>query len=182
MRIEEKDISKTAFRTRYGHYEFVVMPFGVTNAPGVFMSLMNKIFAPYLDKFIEVFIDDILIYSRSEEDHEQHLRSALQVLRDNQLYAKASKCEFWLHEVKFLGHVVSEGGKVVDPSKVEAVMNWKQPKLVFEIRSFLGLAGYYRRFIRDFSKLARPMTQLTQKGVKFDWSDACERSFQELKK
>ena len=123
------------------------MPFGLTNAPGVFMCLMNKIFAPYLDQFVVVFIDDILVYSKSEEDHEKHLRSVLQILREQQLYAKASKCEFWLEEVKFLGHVVSEGGVAVDPSKVEAVMEWKQPKSVFEIQSFLGLAGYYRRFI-----------------------------------
>ena len=129
-----------------------------------------------------VFIDDILIYSRSEEDHEQHLRTVLQVLRENQLYAKASKCEFWLKEVKFLGHVVSELGISVDPAIVEAVMGWKQPKNTFEIRSFLGLAGYYRRFIQDFSKLAKPMTRLTQKGVKFEWNETCEQSFQELKK
>ena len=132
------------------------------------MSLMNKIFTPYLDQFVVVFIDDILIYSPSEEAHEQQLRTVLQMLRDNQLYGKASKCEFWLSEVKFLGHVISEKGVSVDPTKVEAVMNWKQPKSISEIRSFLGLAGYYRRFIQDFSKLAKPMTHLTQKGVKFE--------------
>ena len=174
LRVKEEDIPTTAVRTRYGHYEFMVMPFGLTNAPGVFMSLMNKIFTPYLDQFVVVFIDDILIYSRSEEDHEQHLRTVLQILREKQLYAKGSKCEFWLKEVKFLGHVVSESGISVDPAKVEAVMGWKQPKNTFEIRSFLGLAGYYRRFIQDFSKLAKPMTRLTQKGVKFEWNEACE--------
>ena len=135
------------------------------NAPAVFMWLMNKIFQTYLDKFLVVFIDDILIYSAKKEEHKGHLRIALQVLRDNQLYAKASKCEFWLEVVKFLGHVVSKDGIVVDESKVEAVLNWKQPTSVFEIRSFLGLAGYYRRFIPDFSILAKPMTRLTQKGV-----------------
>ena len=182
LRVKEEDIPKTAFRTRYGHYEFVVMPFGLTNAPAVFMSLMNKIFRPYLDQFVVVFIDDILVYSRSEEEHEQHLRTVLQVLRDNRLYAKASKCEFWLNEVKFLGHVVSENGIAVDPTKVEAVLDWRQPKTVSEICSFLGLAGYYRRFIQDFSKLAKPTTRLMQKGVKYEWDEACEKSFQELKK
>lgn len=161
LRVKEEDIPKTAFRTRYGHYEFVIMPFGLTNAPAIFMSLMNKIFRPYLDQFVVVFIDDILVYSRSEEEHEQHLRIVLQILRENQLYAKASKCEFWLNEVKFLGHVVSENGIAVDPTKVEAVLDWRQPKTVSEIRSFLGLAGYYRKFIQDFSKLAKPMTRLT---------------------
>ncbi|KAG5540501.1 hypothetical protein RHGRI_020647 [Rhododendron griersonianum] len=182
LRVRDSDIDKTAFRTRYGHYEFVVMPFGLTNAPAVFMCLMNKIFTPYLDRFVVVFIDDILVYSPSEQDHEEHLRIVLQVLRENQLYAKASKCEFWMKEVKFLGHVVSEKGISVDKSKVEAVMDWKRPKTVFEIRSFLGLAGYYRRFIQDFSTLAKHMTRLTQKGVKFDWNEACEKSFQELKR
>ncbi|XP_058180091.1 uncharacterized protein LOC131298630 [Rhododendron vialii] len=165
LRVRDSDIPKTAFRTRYGHYEFVVMPFGLTNAPAVFMCLMNKIFTPYLDKFVVVFIDDILVYSPTEKEHEEHLRIVLQVLRDNQLYAKASKCEFWMTEVKFLGHVVSEKGISVDNSKVEAVMDWKRPSTVFEIRSFLGLAGYYRRFIQDFSILGKPMTRLTQKGV-----------------
>ncbi|XP_028074359.1 uncharacterized protein LOC114276745 [Camellia sinensis] len=143
---------------------------------------MNKIFTPYLDQFVVVFIDDILVYSRSEEEHEKHLRIVLQVLRDNKLYAKASKCEFWLKEVKFLGHVVSKNGILVDPTKVEAVLDWRQPKTMSEINSFLGLASYYRRFIQDFSKLARPMTHLTQKGVKYEWDEACEKSFQELKK
>ena len=182
LRVRDEDIPKTAFRTRYGHYEFVVMPFGLTNAPAVFMDLMHRIFCPYLDRFFVVFVDDILIYSRSEEEHEEHLRTVLQALREHQLYAKASKCEFCLKEVKFLGHVVFEDGVSVDPSKVEAVMNWEQPKSVFEIQSFLGLIGYYRNFIKDFSRLAAPMTKLTRKGVKFQWDEACENSFRELKK
>ncbi|TNV97478.1 hypothetical protein C5H24_12785, partial [Xylella fastidiosa] len=115
-------------------------------------------------------------------EHEGHLRVALQVLRDNQLYAKASKCEFWLEQVQFLGHVVSKDGIAVDNSKVEAVLDWKQPTSVFEIRSFLGLAGYYRRFIPEFATLAKPMTRLIQKNVKFEWNDKCEKVFQELKK
>ena len=121
-----------------------------------------------------VFIDNILIYSQFEEEHEDHLRIVLQALMDHQLYAKFSKCKFWPTEVKFLGHVVLTLGVSVDPEKVEAVMSWERPKSVFKIRSFLGLAGYYRRFIEDFSRLATPMTRLTRKGVKFEWDDLCE--------
>ncbi|XP_028216617.1 uncharacterized protein LOC114398639 [Glycine soja] len=150
IRVKPEDVPKTAFRTRYGHYEYLVMPFGVTNAPGVFMDYMNRIFHPYLDSFVVVFIDDILVYSKTKEEHEEHLRVVLQTLKDNRLYAKLSKCDFWLEEVSFLGHVIFRGGIAVDPSKVEAVMSWESPKSVFEIRSFLGLAGYYRRFIEGF--------------------------------
>nr|AAV43998.1 hypothetical protein [Oryza sativa Japonica Group] len=181
LRIKEEDIPKTAFTTRYGLFECTVMSFGLTNAPAFFMNLMNKVFMEYLDKFVVVFIDDILIYSRTKEEHQEHLRLALEKLREHQLYAKFSKCEFWLSEVKFLGHVISAGGVAVDPSNVESVTNWKQPKTVSEIRSFLGLAGYYRRFIENFSKIAKPMTRLLQKDVKYKWSEECERSFQELK-
>nr|ABB47439.2 retrotransposon protein, putative, Ty3-gypsy subclass [Oryza sativa Japonica Group] len=165
----------------YGLFECTVMSFGLTNAPAFFMNLMNKVFMEYLDKFVVVFIDDILIYSRTKEEHEEHLRLALEKLREHQLYAKFSKCEFWLSEVKFLGHVISAGGVAVDPSNVESVTNWKQPKTVSEIHSFLGLAGYYRRFIENFSKIAKPMTRLLQKYVKYKWSEECEQSFQELK-
>ena len=163
LRVREIDVPKTAFRTRYGHFEFTVIPFGLTNAPTAFMDLMHRIFQPYLDQFVIVFVDDILIYSQSEWEHEYHLRIVLQLLRDHQLYAKFSKCEFWLTDVRFLGHVVLASGVSVDPEKVEAVMSWERSKLVFEIRSFLGLAGYYRRFIEDFSKIATPMTRLTWK-------------------
>ena len=158
------------------------MPFRLTNAPAAFMDLMDRVFQPYLDQFVVVFVDDILIYSQSEDEHEDHLRIVLQALRDHQLYAKFSKCEFWLTEVKFLGHVVSALGVSVDLEKVEAVMSWERPKSVFEIRSFLGLTGYYRRFIEDFSRLAAPMTRLTRKGVKFEWDDLCKKAFQELKR
>ncbi|XP_027155850.1 uncharacterized protein LOC113756359 [Coffea eugenioides] len=182
LKIKKEDIPKTAFSTRYGHFEFAVMPFGLTNAPAAFMDLMQRIFKKYLDQFVVVFIDDILIYSKTREEHVKHLEVVLQILREHKLYAKFSKCEFWLDEISFLGHKVSKEGIAVDPAKVEAVMNWKQPETPTEVRSFLGLAGYYRRFIQDFSKIAGPMTELTKKGTKFIWTPKCESSFQELKK
>ncbi|CAA0810895.1 Uncharacterized mitochondrial protein AtMg00860, partial [Striga hermonthica] len=181
LKIKDSDVAKTAFRTRYGHYEFVVMPFGLTNAPAVFMDLMNRVFHPFLDQFVIVFIDDILVYSRSAAQHEEHLRIVLETLRRERLYAKFSKCEFWLDRVAFVGHIVMAEGIEVDPTKIEAVRNWSAPRSVTEIRSFLGLAGYYRRFIEGFSKIALPLTRLTRKGAKFEWSRRCESSFQELK-
>ena len=147
IKIKPEDVPKTAFVSRYGHHEYLVVPFGLTNAPAIFMNLMNKIFMPYLDKFVIVFIDDILIYSKTKDDHAKHLRIALQVLREHQLYAKFSKCQFWLDKVEFLGHVISKDGIAVDPAKVEAVLEWKSPTNVKEIISFLGMVGYYRRFI-----------------------------------
>ncbi|XP_061998945.1 uncharacterized protein LOC133716243 [Rosa rugosa] len=179
--IQASDIPKTAFRTRYGHYEFLVMPFGLTNAPAAFMDLMNRTFSIYLDQFVVVFVDDILIYSRSSDEHEKHLRIVLQTLRENKLFAKFEKCDFWQKEVKFLGHVVSKDGVSVDPSKVEAVMSWSRPTTVTEIRSFLGLAGYYRRFIEGFSSIASALTKLTRKDSQFIWTDECEKAFNELK-
>ena len=169
LRVRETDIPKTAFRTRYGYFEFKVMPFGLTNVPAAFMDLMHRVFQPYLDQFFVVFVDDILIYSQSEREHEDHLRIGLQLLRDHQLYAK------------FLVHVVLASGVSVDPEKVEAVMSWERPNSIFKIHSFLGLAGYYRRFIEDFSRLAALMTRLTRKEVKFEWDDQCEKAFQELR-
>ena len=158
------------------------MPFGLTNAPAAFMDLMHRVFKPYLSQFVVVFIEYILFHSKYEEEHEAHMMIVLQVLRDHQLYAKFNKCEFWLIEVKCLGHVISISGVSMDLEKVEAVMSWKRSKSVFKIRSFLGLAGYYRRFIENFSELVAPMTRLTQKEVKFEWNDFCERAFQELKR
>ncbi|KAL0549014.1 hypothetical protein IC582_013494 [Cucumis melo] len=181
LRIKDEDVPKTAFRSRYGHYEFIVLSFGLTNAPAVFMDLMNRVFREFLDTFVIVFIDDILIYSKTEAEHEEHLRMVLQTLRDNKLYAKFSKCEFWLKQVSFLGHVVSKAGVSVDPAKIEAVTGWTRPSTVSEVRSFLGLAGYYRRFVENFSRIATPLTQLTRKGAPFVWSKACEDSFQTLK-
>src|ERR1044072_4757161 len=182
IRVKSEDIQKTAFRTRYGHYEYSVMSFGVTNAPGVFMEYMNRIFHPYHDKFTVVFIDDILIYSKSDEEHAEHLRVVLELLKEKKLYAKLSKCEFWLDEVSFLGHVISKNGIVVDPTKVEEVSQWETPKNASEICSFLGLAGYYRKFIEGFSKLALPLTKLTRKGQVFVWDVEFEKGFQELKR
>ena len=144
MNIKELDVPKTAFRTRYGHYEFLVMPFELTNAPMTFMDLMNRVFHPYLDQFVIVFIDNILVYSKTIDEHALHLRIILQTLRDRQLYTKFFKCEFWLNEVIFLGHVVSGDGIFVDPRKIETIVNWEQPKNVSKIQSFLGLASYYR--------------------------------------
>src|SRR3954471_21695524 len=146
------------------------------------MTMMKKVFMEYLDKFIVVFIDDILIYSKDENEHEKHLRLIMEKLREHKLYAKFSKCEFCLKEVGFLVHVVSAKGVAVDPGKVASVTEWESPKNVGDIRSFLGLAGYYRRFIENFSKIAKPMTELFKKENKFLWTEACEASFQELKK
>jgi hypothetical protein len=158
------------------------MSFGLTNAPAYFMYLMNKVFMEYLDKFVMVFIDDILVYSRSEEQHEEHLCLALHKLREHRLYTKLSKFEFWMKQVAFLGHVISKGGISVDPSKVQDVLSWNAPMSVGNIQSFLGLAGYYRSFIEGFSKISKPMTELLEKDKKFEWTSSCEASFQELKK
>jgi hypothetical protein len=158
------------------------MSFGLTNAPAYFMYLMNKVFMEYLDKFVVLFIDDILIFSKNEEEHDEHLRLVLQKLRENQLYAKLKKCEFWLKEVLFLGHIISEGGISVDPSKVKDILSQKTPQNISDIRSFLGLARYYRRLIEGFSKISKPMTKLLAIGNTFEWTPTRETSFQELKK
>ncbi|GKE20043.1 putative reverse transcriptase domain-containing protein [Tanacetum coccineum] len=149
--IKEEDILITAFRTRYGHFEFQVMPFGLTNAPSVFMDLMNRVCKPYLDKFIIVFIDDILVYSKEEEEHEKHLKIILELLKKERLYAKFSKCDFWLDLVQFLGHVIDRNGVHVDPAKIKSIKNWAAPTKPTKVRQFLRLAGYYRRFIEGFS-------------------------------
>ncbi|GJY26556.1 putative reverse transcriptase domain-containing protein [Tanacetum coccineum] len=181
LRVCEGDIPKTAFRTCYGHYEFQVMPFGLTNAPAIFMDLMNGVCKPYLDKFLIVFIEDILIYSKNKEEHEEHLRLILELLKKEELYAKFSKCEFWIPKVQFLGHVIDSQGIHVDPTKIESIKDWASPKTPTKIRQFLGLADYYRRFIEGFSKVAKPMTKLTQKKVAFEWGDKQEAAFQTLK-
>ncbi|GKB60592.1 putative reverse transcriptase domain-containing protein [Tanacetum coccineum] len=157
------------------------MPFGLTNAPAVFMDLMNRVCKPYLDKFIIVFIDDILIYSMDEKEHEEHLKAILELLKKEKLYAKFPKCEFWIPKVQFLGHVIDSRGIHVDPTKIESIKDWVSPKTPTEIRQLLGLAGYYRRFIEGFSKVAKSMTKLTQKGIKFDWGEKEENAFQLIK-
>jgi hypothetical protein len=182
MKIRWSDIPKTAFTTRYGLYEYNVMFFGLTNAPAYFMYLMNKVFMEYLDKFFVVFLDDILIYSKNQEENEEHLRLVLQKLREHQLYAKSRKCNFWLKEVSFLGHIITDGGISVDPGKVDDVLRWEPPRTVKEIRSFLGLAGYYRQFIEGFSKIVKPLSTLLEKDREFKWTEACQASFEDLKK
>eukprot|EP00253_Pinus_taeda_P012189 PITA_12189 len=181
IRIKDEDIAKTTFRTRYGHYEFVVLPFGLTNAPATFMCLMNGIFHPYLDQFVLIFIDDILIYSRTIEEHHEHLRIVLQNLREHQLYAKFSKCDFFKAEIQYLGHVITKDGIAVDPEKIKAIMEWPVPKDVADVRSFMGLAGYYRRFVEGFSKVAFPITSLHKKGKLFHWTPNCQKIFEQLK-
>nr|GEV18695.1 putative reverse transcriptase domain-containing protein [Tanacetum cinerariifolium] len=182
LRVKEQDVSKTAFRTHYVHYEFLVMPFGLTNALAIFIDLMNRVFHEYLERFIIVFIDDILVYSMTKEEHEDHLHIVLKILRQKKLYAKFSKCDFWLGQVAFLGHIVSADGITMDLVKFEAITKWPRPTIVTEVRSFLGLAGYYKRFVKGFSLLALPLTKLMQKGEKFIWNEEREKSFKELKR
>ncbi|GJV73422.1 putative reverse transcriptase domain-containing protein [Tanacetum coccineum] len=181
LQVREEDIPKTTFRTRYGHYEFQVMPLGLTNAPVVFINLMNRVCKPYLDKFVIVFIDDILIYSKNKKEHEEHLKAFLELLKKEELYAKFSKCKFWIPKVQYLDHVIDSQGIHVDPAKIESIKDWASPKTPKEIRQFLGLAGYYRRFIEGFSKISKSMTKLTQKKGKFVWDDKQEAAFQLLK-
>jgi len=157
------------------------MPFGLTNTPAGFMDLMNRVFRPYLDKFMVVFTYDILIYSKDRDEHADHLRMVLQALREHQLYGKLRKSEFWLEEVMFLAHVVTKEQIKVDPQMVKAITEWSRLTNITEIRSFLGLAGYYQRFVKDFSKIASPLTNLLKKVNKFEWTEKCEKAFQELR-
>ncbi|GKA39192.1 putative reverse transcriptase domain-containing protein [Tanacetum coccineum] len=181
LRIKEEDIPITAFRTRYGHFEFQVMPFGLTNAPVVFIDLMNRVCKPYINKFVIVFIDDILVYSKDEEEHGKYLKTILELLKKEKLYAKFSKCDFWLDSVQFLGHVIDRSGVHVDPSKIEAIKSWAAPMTPTEVRHNLGLARYYQRFIEGFSLISKPLTKLTQKNKKYKWGKEEEEAFQTLK-
>jgi RNase H-like domain found in reverse transcriptase/Reverse transcriptase (RNA-dependent DNA polymerase) len=181
IRIKESDTPKTAFRTRYGHYEFLVLPFGLTNAPATFMTLMNDIFREYLDQFVVVYLDDILIYSRTREEHLQHVRIVLTTLCKHKLYAKAKKCELVQTKVEYTGHFISGKGISVDPRKVETIKNWSAPTNVSGVRSFLGLASYYRKFVEKFSAIATPLTALLHKDQKFEWSEEAQQAFNILK-
>ena len=181
IRIPDEDVPKTAFRTPFGHYQFKVLSFGLTNAPATFQATMNDIFRPYLNKFVVVYIDDILVFSKTHQEHLQHLRLVLQVLRDNDFKIKLSKCDFERPEVKFLGHIVGQHGVKVDTDKVAVVQNWPTPTNMRAVRSFLGLAQYFRRFIENFSKIAAPLTHLTKKDTPFRWDDNCEQAFNHLK-
>ena len=181
IRIKAGDIPKTAFRTRYGHYEFLVLPFGLTNAPATFMHLMHQTFRAQLDDFVIVFLDDILIYSKTLEDHRRHVAEVMEILRKEKLYAKASKCEFFRTEVEFLGHIVGRDGVKMMDDKIKAVQAWPTPSNVAHVRSFLGTAGYYRKFIKNFSALATPLSDLTKTDVKFEWSIRQATAFDALK-
>ncbi|KAI5328758.1 hypothetical protein L3X38_028155 [Prunus dulcis] len=182
VRIAPGDESKTACVTRYGSYEFLVMPFGLTNAPATFCTLMNKVFHPFLDKFVVVYIDDIVVYSNSLEEHLEHLQKVFQVLRENQLYVKKEKCSFVQEEVEFLGHKIRGGQLLMEEGKVRAIQEWEPPIKVPELRSFLGLVNYYRRFIKGYSAIAAPLTDLLKKNKTWDWTPQCQHAFNELKR
>ena len=179
--MEESSIQKTAFRTNRGQLEFLVMPFGLCNAPASFQRLMNKVFAKHIGDFIAVYLDDILIFSRSIDEHWQHIRWALEKLREAKLFGRLHKCEFLKEQVDYLGFEVSPGGIRASPGKVKAVIEWPRPKSVHDVRSFLGLASYYRRFVRGFSEIARPLTELTRAGAEWKWSTSQHTAFNRLK-
>ena len=182
IRMREGDEWKTAFKTKFGLYEWLVMPFGLTNAPSTFMRLMNHVLRTFIGKFVVVYFDDILIYSKSLDEHVEHIKCVLAILRKACLYANLTKCTICTDKVVFLGFVVSAHGIEVDEEKIKAVREWKPPQNVSQVRSFLGLAGFYRRFVKDFSSIAAPINELTKKDISFQWGEAQEKAFEELKK
>jgi hypothetical protein len=181
IRITEEDVPKTAFRTPFGLYQFKVLTFGLTNAPATFQSVMNDMLRPYVGKFVVVYLDDILIFSKTAEEHLSHLRQVLQTLRENQFYANPKKCDFMKEEIFFLGHRVSANGLKVDPEKVRAVADWRVPRDVHGVLSFLGLANYFRRFLQGYSKMVVPLTDLTRKDMRFIWTSECQEAFEKVK-
>lgn len=180
IRIFEDDIPKTAFRTHEGHYEFLVMPFGLTNAPSTFQGLMNEIFRPYLRKFIIVFFDDILVYSGGEDEHLAHLRIVFDILKQHSLFIKEKKCTFAAPRIEYLGHVIDQNGVYMDPQKIESIKRWPMPVTVRELRGFLGLAGYYKRFVRNYGKIRQPLHNMLKKE-RFKWTEDGQRAFHDLK-
>lgn len=181
VRVHQPDIPKTAFRTHNGHYEYLVMPFGLCNAPSTFQSLMNSVFRDYLRKFVLVFFDDILVYSSSREEHLKHVQIVLELLQHHKLFVKLKKCEFGKSELEYLGHIISGEGVKVDQNKIKAMTEWPQPTNITELRGFLGLTSYYRKFVKDYGTLAKPLTNLLKKG-KFEWVPAAEEAFNRLKR
>jgi hypothetical protein len=181
IRMSPQDQHKTAFQTHHGHFEFKVMPFGLSGAPATFQGAMNSTLAPLLRKCVLVFFDDILVYSKTWEEHLQHLTQVLQILHKEQWYIKLSKCAFAKQQIAYLGHVISVNGVATDPNKVEAVSSWPTPVNCKELRGFLGLAGYYRKFVKNFGVIARPLTDLLKKGVIFVWTQVHITAFETLK-
>lgn len=169
VRMLPEDEYKTAFKTHHGHYQFKVMPFGLTNAPATFQCIMNQILQPYLRTCVLVFLDDILIYSRTLDEHAQHLRAVLKLMHENHLYLKLSKCSFAQHQLEYLGHIISDQGVATDPSKISAMIQWPVPTTITEVRAFLGLTGYYRKFVKGYGMIAKPLTNVLRHKV-FQWT------------